>query len=1225
MKKPFNQAISTIALSISILTSAFTYANIDTIVVSSFSFTPSTVTIVSGDSVYFSGASPLHPVAQDGSAWVPFTVSTMISSEIATPGSYPFYCQNHGGPGGTGMSGVITVQAPITVFINEIHYDNDGTDTNEGIEIAGPAGTDLSCYELLFYNGADSLQDPSLTLTGTIPDQMCGYGTVWFAKTAIQNGPRDAVGLLNTCNSTVIQFLSWEGEMQALDGPAMGMTSVDIGVSEPGCVGHSLQLIGTGTEYPDFTWNGASTGSPDFVNIGQNFCLNNSILYFATPKMKVLEDVGVVSVEVAIVNPSAIDTVTVEVAYTSGSATPGSDFIAFSTQTLFFPPSSTTSQLATLTITDDSNPLEVPESVGLLLQNETNAGMLAFDSMQTVIIIDNDYLNGPCENLFFSEYIEGSSSNKALEIYNPRADTVNLSSYEVRTYSNGATCNTYSLALSGLLAPGNVYVISNASASLAAIIAESDITSNVTFYGGDDAVGLYQNGALIDVVGEIGVDPGSNWPVGTGFTSNNTLVRKDSITGGTTDWNIGATQWDVYVSDESTHIGAHTMIPCPTVTANFAAPGMGCEGDSVCFSDLSTTSGSTIVQWLWDFDDATTDTVQNPCHIFSAPAIYTVSLLVIDNNGDSSTTSLPLTVQAAPVVDAGLSQVVCAATACVPLTGTVTGGSSTGVWTTTGSGTFSPSDTDLAACYMVSAADTAAGLVYIMLTSTNNGVCIPVIDTVTITLYSPPSINTTSIVIDSSTCGNNDGNITGITASGGMGPLTYDWVNGSSSSVGSTADLTLVISDSYTLTVTDSTGCSSSVGPYIIADLGTPAAPSASSPAPYCAGATIADLTATGSGGTLYWSSNMGMTDTLGTGSPFASGATSTDTFYVAELGACLGPATMVVITVNSAFVLTASSDDSICTGDSTTVSVTGLGGMTPYTFTWDNGLGVGSAFSVTPSTATTYGVSGVDSMGCASNNDSVTITVLPPLTINAFGTAVICAGDVATLSVTVSGGNGGPYQYSWSSGQTTSSIIVTPTSTTTYTVSVSDLCSPVAMDATTVTVHPMPTADFSSTTTMLTADFTGLSIGAIVSRAWSFGDGNTSTLQNPSNTYATAGTYLVCLTVTSDSGCVDSACSNVVVTSVGIAERGFGAQLNIYPNPNNSGLFYLQLANLPNESYTLSVYNAIGKELMQSEHEANQLPKALNLKSYGPGIYYLRLTNKSNNNNINRKIIFIK
>jgi PKD repeat protein len=245
---------------------------------------------------------------------------------------------------------------------------------------------------------------------------------------------------------------------------------------------------------------------------------------------------------------------------------------------------------------------------------------------------------------------------------------------------------------------------------------------------------------------------------------------------------------------------------------------MGCEGDSVCFSDLSTTAGSTIVQWIWDFDDATTDTVQNPCHIFSAPNIYTVSLLVIDNNGDSATTSLPLTVQAAPVVDAGLSQVVCASTACVPLTGTVTGGSSTGVWTTTGSGSFSPSDTDLAACYMVSAADTAAGL----------------------------------------------GNITGITASGGMGPLTYDWVNGSSSSVGSAADLTLIISGSYTLTVTDSTGCSSSVGPYIIADLGTPAAPSASSPAPYCAGATIADLTATGSGGTLYWSSNMGMTDIWG-------------------------------------------------------------------------------------------------------------------------------------------------------------------------------------------------------------------------------------------------------------------------------------------------------------------------------------------------------------------------
>ena len=1127
------------------------------------------------------------------------------------------------------MSGVITVlPPPITVFINEIHYDNDGTDSNEGIEIAGPAGTDLSCYELLFYNGADSLQDPSVTLTGTIPDQLCGFGTIWFAKSGIQNGPRDAVGLLNTCSGSVIQFLSWEGEMMALDGPAMGMTSVDIGISEPGCIGHSLQLIGTGTEYPDFTWVGPNAGSEGFINTMQNFCASNSILYFVNTAIDVSEGAGVVAIEVAIMDPSATDTVTVEVAYSSGTATSGSDFNTFSTDTLIFPPSSTTSQFITITIIDDSDLLEVPETIFLMLQNPTNVGIVSYNNIQTITIADNDFPNGPCENLFFSEYIEGSSNNKALEIYNPRMDSVDLSTYEVRTYSSGAICGTYSLNLSGMLAPGDVYVISHASASLTAITSESDITSDVTFFGGDDAVGLYQNSALIDVIGEIGTDPGTNWPVGSGFTSNNTLVRKDSVNTGTIDWSIGASQWDVYTLNSTTFIGSHTMIPCPPITASFSHSGSICVGDSVCFTDLSTTLSTSIVQWCWDYGDgnAVCGTDQNPCHTYSTAATYTVILAVTDDSSNVDSFSMQVTVAPLAVVDAGLDQTVCANDTCISLSGSVTVGSSTGIWTTSGSGIFSPSDTDFTACYIPSTSDTTAGSVTITLTSTNNGNCSTVTDVATITFYQSPYINTSSVVIDSSTCGNNDGNVTGITASGGMGTLTYDWVNAASSSVGSAANLTLVVSDSYTLTVSDSTGCSSMVGPYVIADKGTPAAPTATSPAAYCDGATIADLTASGSGGTLYWSSNAGMTDTLGTGSPFTSGVTSTDTFYVAELGACIGPATMVVITVNSAIVITASADDSICTGQSSTISVSGSGGITPYTFTWNNGLGVGSNFTVTPTSTTTYGVTAVDGMGCASNSDSVTVVVYPPLSISAFGTGSICSGDVATLSVIASGGNGGPYSYSWSSGQTTSSITVTPTTTTTYSVGVSDGCSPDVTDVTTVTVLATPVAIFSSATTMLDVVFTDastISSGTIVDWDWGFDDGFNSTQQNPSHTYSSDGTYNVCLTVTSADGCFSSTCNSVTVSSVGINESGLDVELNIFPNPNNSGLFYLQMKNLPKETFRVAVYNAIGEALMQTEYEINQTPSMINLRVHGPGIYYLRLTNKSNN--INRKIIFIK
>ncbi len=1066
MKRRFNQVIGIIALVISFLFSSVSHANIDTIVVSNFVFTPSNVTITSGDSVYFSGASSFHPVAQDGNAWTPMTVSTMISSEIATPGNYPFYCTVHGGAGGVGMSGVITVlPLPDPIYINEIHYDNTGGDVNEGVEIAGPAGTDLNCYSLLFYNGADSLEDPSLSLSGIIPDLGCGYGTIWFPKSGIQNGAPDGIALYDSCNATVMYFLSYEGVFMALDGPAAGMTSTDIGVAEPGAVGQSLQLTGIGSIYTDFTWSGPITSTYDQFNQGQIFCAGDTTLSLVITGMGVKEDTGVVTIEVSIFNPSPTTSFTVDLVYSSGTASLGTDF-TFTTQTLTFPASDSSNQSATITIVDDVIP-ESAESIVLMLQNVSAGAKLGSDSILTIIIKGNDVIIPSCSDLFYSEYVEGTSNNKAVEVYNPRSDTVDLSTYTfLRRNGGSTTVNSY--VYNGMLAPGDVFVIVNSGADSINLLPLGDTTSTLTFYNGDDALAIVNGaGDTVDVFGEWGVDPGTNWPVDTGATNEYTLVRKAGIQQGGLYWDVVATEWDVYAQNDFTNLGSHTMTPCVGLSAAYSVTGE-CFGDSACFTDLSYSSDTSIVSWFWDFGDATTDTVQNPCHTFPAPATYTVVLMVVDSSGDTSIISQPVTIQAMAIVTAGIDQIVCASSACVALNGSVSGGSTTGIWTTTGSGAFSPNATDLSACYAPSTSDTTAGIVELILSSTNNGACATSTDTTMITFYPPPNINATSVVIDSSTCGNSDGNITGITASSAMAPLTYDWVNGASASVGSAADLTLVPADSYTLTVSDSTGCSASVGPYMIIAAGTPAAPTASSPSAYCTGETIADLTATGTGGTLYWSSNNAMTDTLGTGSPFASGATSTDTFYVAEFVSCIGPATMVIITVN-----------------------------------------------------------------------------------------------------------------------------------------------------------PTPASNFSMSPNLLAVSFTNLSTGSIAIYGWIFGDGNTSSLPNPSNTYGTDGTYNVCLTVTSGLGCSDSSCQSITVTAVGIDEAGSNAEVSIYPNPNNNGLFFLQIENLTNERFNISVYNAIGKELMRSEYESNQMPTAINLNDHGPGIYYLRLTNRSNN--INRKIIFIK
>ncbi len=163
--------------------------------------------------------------------------------------------------------------AQTAVFINEIHYDNASSDVGEGFEIAGPAGTDLSTYTVTKYNGSNNSVYGDISLSGVIPDQSGGYGVIWFGLPAngLQNGAPDGLALDN--NGTLIQFLTYEGSIVASDGPAVGVTSEDIGVSETGStsVGESLQLIGSGTSYEDFRWNGPSANTNDAINTGQSF------------------------------------------------------------------------------------------------------------------------------------------------------------------------------------------------------------------------------------------------------------------------------------------------------------------------------------------------------------------------------------------------------------------------------------------------------------------------------------------------------------------------------------------------------------------------------------------------------------------------------------------------------------------------------------------------------------------------------------------------------------------------------------------------------------------------------------------------------------------------------------------------------------------------------------------------------------------------------------------
>lgn len=176
---------------------------------------------------------------------------------------------------------------------------------------------------------------------------------------------------------------------------------------------------------------------------------------------------------------------------------------------------------------------------------------------------------GSAQDLIISEYIEGSSFNKAVEIYNGTGATVNLNAYQLRLFSNGAT-NPTTLELSGALEHGQVYVITHGSAS-SEILAQADATnSSVINFNGDDAVALYKEstGSYVDIFGVIGSDPGTAWLSDTLSTADRTLVRRPEVTGGVTQNPSGGgaeafitlgTEWLGYPINTSSYLGYHEM------------------------------------------------------------------------------------------------------------------------------------------------------------------------------------------------------------------------------------------------------------------------------------------------------------------------------------------------------------------------------------------------------------------------------------------------------------------------------------------------------------------------------------------------------------------------------------------------------------------------------------------------------------------------------------------
>ena len=189
------------------------------------------------------------------------------------------------------------------------------------------------------------------------------------------------------------------------------------------------------------------------------------------------------------------------------------------------------------------------------------AGLAALAALAVAGRIAQPAHASPSE-LFFSEYVEGSSSNKALELYNGTGAPVTLTgSYDVQLFANGSPTATATIPLTGTVADGDVFVLAR-SAAVAAVLGQADQTTTNFLWNGNDAVVLRKAGVIVDVIGQVGADPGVEWGSGDATTADHTLRRKPGVQAGDPDGSDvfdPSSQWVGFPIDSFDGLGSHTI------------------------------------------------------------------------------------------------------------------------------------------------------------------------------------------------------------------------------------------------------------------------------------------------------------------------------------------------------------------------------------------------------------------------------------------------------------------------------------------------------------------------------------------------------------------------------------------------------------------------------------------------------------------------------------------
>ncbi len=270
--------------------------------------------------------------------------------------------------------------------------------------------------------------------------------------------------------------------------------------------------------------------------------------------------------------------------------------------------------------------------------------------------------------------------------------------------------------------------------------------------------------------------------------------------------------------------------------------------------------------------------------------------------------------------------------------------------------------------------------------------------------------------------------------------------------------------------------------------------------------------------------------------------ANSIYTITVTDVNTCQG-SDMVAVTVNALPVAVAGPAQTICEG--TAANLSGSGAGAGGTYLWKPGNLAGANVSVSPSISTDYTLTVTSSLGCI-GTDMMRVNVNAMPVVDAGNDGGICKGNSITLSVLAGTGS-----YLWTpGGATTSSITVSPSITTSYTVTVSDAIGCSGTDEVTIAVNPLPIASFNSSAPVCVGtpvnfnDASNIPSGNINNWSWVFGDGQISSVQNPTSTYSSAGGFNVKLLVTSNAGCKDSTSQMITIHPNPVADAGNNASI---------------------------------------------------------------------------------